>query len=99
MAGAIFGSGAAVYTVCLRDTIQRAGCVIRQSGSERGAAVQTAVPTRQGPAAVVRVGAFDAVTSAKRELRAPRRGASWRLSTPPRAEWLTLPAAGQGGAG
>ena len=39
MAGAISGPGAAVYAVCFRDTIQRAGCVIRQSGSERGAVV------------------------------------------------------------
>src|SRR3974390_544078 len=41
------GLGAAASAVCSRDTIQRAGCVIRQSGSERGAVVQTTAPTRQ----------------------------------------------------
>ena len=48
------GLGAAACAVWLRDNIQRAGCVIRQSGSERGAVVQTTAPTRRALGMVMR---------------------------------------------
>ena len=45
----------------------------------------------EGTAAVVRLGAFGVVASAKREVGGPRSGGLCWLSTPPRAVWLTLP--------
>jgi hypothetical protein len=72
------------------DTVQRAGCVIRQSGSERGAVVQTTVPTRQGQRSQ-----YERAHRLKEERKAPRGGRDIFLESAPLERWVQRSRAGR----